>query len=137
MTKFKKLVKLATATATVLALSPRSVLAEDIRTINLETIDPKWDPITDITPDRLLVFLINGLLIVAGLIAFFFLLIGGVQWIMAGGDKEGTEKARKRITSSIIGLAIVFSAYAMAFLVQAVFGVSILNFTIPTITGSS
>lgn len=80
-----------------------------------------------------MVFLINGILIMAGLIAFFFLLIGGVQWILAGGDKDGTEKARKRLTSALVGLAIVFSAYALAFLVESIFKISILTFTIPTI----
>lgn len=80
-----------------------------------------------------MVFAINGILIAAGLLAFFYLLIGGMQWIIAGGDKDGTEKARKKITSALIGLAIVFSAYALAFLIGAVFGISILTFTIPTI----
>ena len=70
---------------------------------------------------------INLILIASAIIAFF-LLIGGVQWIFAGGDKEGTEKARKRITASLVGLAIVFSAYALVFIIQALFGVNILSF---------
>ena len=92
--------------------------------------------IAGITVQRVLVFAINGILIASGIIAFFFLLIGGMQWILAGGDKEGTEKARKRITAALVGLAVVFSAYALALLVDAVFGVSILTFTIPTILGN-
>ncbi len=101
--------------------------------IDLTDINSKWDPVTNITAQRVLVFAVNGILIVAGIVAFFFLLFGGVQWILAGGDKEGTEKARKRITAALVGLAIVFSAYALAFLVEAIFKISILTFTIPTI----
>lgn len=135
MTNFKKILKLASAAATVLALSPLSVLAQDdITKIDLQTgVDKNFQDITKITANKLLLFIINGILIVSGIIAFLYLLIGGIQWIIAGGDKEGTEKARKRITSALIGLAIVFSAYALAFLVKAIFNVDILNFTIPKI----
>ena len=101
--------------------------------IDLTAIDEKWDDLTEISVQEFLVFAINSILIVAGIVAFFFLLVGGVQWILAGGDKDGTEKARKKITSALVGLAIVFSAYAIAFLVEAIFGISILTFTIPTI----
>jgi uncharacterized membrane protein len=74
---------------------------------------------------------ISLLLGFAGVIAFFYLLWGGVQWIMAGGDKEGTEKARKKITASLVGLTIVFSAYALLFIVKTLFGVNLLGgFTI-------
>lgn len=133
MTKLKKALTYATSFGTVLALSPATVLAQADRNIDLTDIDPQFERVSDITVQRVLVFAINGILIAAGLIAFFFLLIGGVQWILAGGDKEGTEKARKKITNALIGLAIVFSAYALAFLVEAIFGIRILNFTIPTI----
>jgi len=64
---------------------------------------------------------------------FFMLVIGGIQWIMSGGDKAKTEEARNRITAALIGLIIVFAAWLIIILVQNVFGVSLLNFTIPNI----
>lgn len=133
MTNFKNILKVASATATVLALSPLSVLADE--TIDLKGLggSSNFNPITSITPAALVSSAINLVLIAAALISFFFLLIGGVQWILAGGDKEGTEKARKKITSALIGLAIVFSAYAVAFLVQSLFGVNVFSFTIKQI----
>lgn len=79
---------------------------------------------------------IQIIFIVAGIAAFFYLLIGGVQWLMAGGDKEGTEKARKKITAALIGLAIVFSVYALVAIINTVFGISILGFNIPSINGA-
>lgn len=72
----------------------------------------------------------NLILVLAGLIAFIWLLWGGLQWILAGGDKEGTEKARKRITAALIGLVVVFSAYAIIQLVGAFIGVNLLQFNI-------
>lgn len=102
-------------------------------TINLGGIDSKYERITNLKPSGLIITAINLALMIAGLVSFFFLLWGGIQWITAGGDKEGTEKARKRITSALIGLAIVFSTYALSFVVGAVFNINIFNFTLPVI----
>lgn len=62
------------------------------------------------------------LLAFATLIAFVLLLIGGIQWITSGGDKEAMAVARGRITAALIGLIIVFSAWAIAGLLRNFFG---------------
>lgn len=77
---------------------------------------------------------INVIIIVAGIIFFFMLLIGGIQWLTSGGDKGGTEAARGRITAALIGLIIVFAAWAIVKLLESVFGLNIITFTIPTVT---
>jgi TRAP-type C4-dicarboxylate transport system permease small subunit len=69
----------------------------------------------------------------AGIVAFFVLLLGGYNYIMAAGDKDGTQKAQKTISGALIGLAIVFSIFAIIFTMELLFGVSITTFTIPTI----
>lgn len=74
-----------------------------------------------------------AVLVIAGLIFFFMLIIGGLKWIMSGGDKAATESARGQITAALIGLVIVFSAWAIAQLIGTVFGVSILDVDIPAI----
>lgn len=132
MNKFHKALKLGSALFTVLMVSPSLALAQEV---DLTKIDTRYQDISGINAQSVLSFVINAILIIAGLIAFLFLLWGGVQWILAGGDKEGTEKARKRITNALIGLAIVFSAYALAYLVNTIFGVNILQFDIPKIVG--
>ncbi len=58
------------------------------------------------------------LLVVAGLLAFVFLLLGGLQWITSGGDKAGLEGARNKIVHAIVGLIVVFSAWALTLLLQ-------------------
>lgn len=94
-------------------------------------VDPA---ISGLKPSSLVTGFVNVTLGVAGIIAFFFLLVGGVQWILAGGDKEGTEKARKKITASLVGLAIVFSAYALLFILSALFNINLLQFTLKPLT---
>ena len=133
MTKLNKTIKYISSLAIVLAVSPAIIFAAGTDQINLNEVQDQWIGLSSITVNSILVFAINGILIASGIVAFFFLLWGGMQWILAGGDKEGTDKARKRLTAALIGLAIVFSAYALAILVKSVFGVDILKFTISKI----
>ncbi len=69
----------------------------------------------------------------AGVIFFFMLLRGGYEYLTAGGDKEAVQKATKRLTTSFIGIAIIFSLFALVFIVEALFGISLLQINIPTI----
>lgn len=81
--------------------------------------------------------LISGLirftLVIAALVFFFILVIGGIRWILSGGDKAQTEAARNQITAALVGLVIVFAAWAIVQLIQTFFGVNILNLDIPTL----
>lgn len=67
--------------------------------------------------------LISLVLVVAAVIFFFMLVIGGIKWIMSGGDKGQTESARNQITAALVGLVIVFSAWAILQLINSFFAV--------------
>jgi len=73
---------------------------------------------------------VGTLLIIASLLAFFFLILGGIQWITSGGDKAGMEAARNKITHAIVGLIIVGAAWAIMLLVQNFLGVSVIGGTL-------
>lgn len=62
--------------------------------------------------------LVGTLLVIASLLAFFYLILGGIQWITSGGDKTGMEAARNKITHAIVGLVIVGAAWAIMTLVS-------------------
>ena len=70
---------------------------------------------------------IQFILIVAFVLAFIMLLIGGIRWITAGGDEKGVAGARNMITAALIGLVIVLVAYAIILLVETFFGVKIIS----------
>lgn len=74
-------------------------------------------------------------LIGAFLMAFVFLLLGGLQWITSGGDKNALEQARDKIMNAFIGLIIVASTWAITQLVGNFLGINIANLPIPTMTG--
>ncbi len=73
------------------------------------------------------------ILVVASLVFFFILVLGGINWILSGGDKAKTEGARNQITAALVGLVIVFAAWAIAQLIGTFFGVNIFNLEIPKI----
>ncbi len=76
---------------------------------------------------------INASLVIAALVAFIYLILGGIQWITSGGDKSAMESARNKITQAIVGLIIVAAAYAVMNLVSSFLGLNITNLDIGNI----
>lgn len=81
--------------------------------------------VTGLTIESIVSWAVTAVLVVAAVIFFFMLIFGGIRWIMSGGDKANTEAARNQVTAAIIGLIIVFSAWAIMALISSVFGISI------------
>lgn len=85
----------------------------------------------DISPINNIVDIIRNairfVLLVAFVLAFVFLLIGGIRWITAGGDEKAVGSARGMITAALIGLVVVLVSYALIVLVETFFGVSIIS----------
>lgn len=106
-----------------------NLLAENA--INIVPSDQFAD-LNSITLSSLISGLITLVLVVAAIIFFFMLIVGGLRWILSGGDKASTEAARNQITAALIGLVIVFGAFAIAQVVQSLFGISIFNLTLPS-----
>ena len=61
-----------------------------------------------------IVTVINTVLGLTGLALVILITYGGVQWMVAGGEKDKVVKARQHITNSVIGLIIVVAAAALA-----------------------
>jgi hypothetical protein len=110
----------------------KSVLAADT-TINLKPDTGPAAPVTGYSIPSIIVALINFAIVIAALIFFFMLIIGGIRWIASGGDKGQTEAARNQITAALVGLVIVFAAWAIAQLIGNFFGVNIFQLVIPGI----
>ena len=84
---------------------------------------------------RLISSTIQLLLIVAAVFFFIYLLIGGIQWIMSGGDKAKIEAARGRITHALIGLLIVLGVWIINGILSSLFGIDIIsNIKLPNFT---
>jgi len=102
------------------------------QTINLGA-QGQWGNLGNLTIPGIIAGLITAVLIVAAIVFFFILVIGGIRWITSGGDKANTESARNQITAALVGLVIVFAAWAIIQLLQTFFSINILQgLTIPT-----
>ena len=91
----------------------------------------QFSGLNSITIENLISALIIIILVIAALIFLFMLILGGIKYITSGGDKGQTESARSQITAALIGLVIVFAAWAIINLVSAFFGIDILSLNIP------
>jgi len=58
--------------------------------------------------------LIQVALGMVGLIAILLVIYGGFKWMTSGGSEEKVDEAKKLLYSGIIGLVIIFSAYALS-----------------------
>lgn len=101
----------------------RNLLAQG--TIDVPIPTPSNLKITDI--GKLLSGAVGVILIVAALATFLYLIWGGIQWITSGGDKAAVEAAQHRIQAALIGLFVVFAAWALMLIVEQFFGISILR----------
>jgi NADH:ubiquinone oxidoreductase subunit 6 (subunit J) len=61
----------------------------------------------------------------------FMLLIGGVQWIISGGEKEKVAEARKRITWAIIGMITLSLAFVTLTIIGKIVGFNIIDPFLP------
>jgi len=70
-------------------------------------------------------------LIGASVVFLFIIITGGLSYMTAGGDKEKKVAASTRLTNGVIGLAIVLCLFAITQLFSSLFGINLLEFTIP------
>ena len=63
--------------------------------------------------DNLINTIINITLLIAGVLAVFYLIWGGISYVTAGGDAEKASKGRVAITNAIIGIAIMAASFAI------------------------
>ncbi len=65
--------------------------------------------------------------ILGGIYFSVYFLLGGINWIIAGGDQSKIDKAKKQMTGAAIGLVIISASYAISYIVQLVTGIKLLE----------
>lgn len=72
-----------------------------------------------------IILILNGLLVLAGVVALVYLIIGGVRYITSGGDDDQIGQAKSTILYAIIGLIVIgVAAVAVNFIITTVIGSS-------------
>jgi hypothetical protein len=58
----------------------------------------------------------------AGILLLLYLLVGGIQLMLSGGDPKAMQDAKSKITNAFVGFLIVFTAYWLAQIVGNLLG---------------
>ncbi len=66
---------------------------------------------------------ITLMILTAIIIAMFFLVWSGIQWITSEGDKQKLQAAKNRLTYTIVGLIIIFLSFFIVSIVGVFFNV--------------
>ena len=61
---------------------------------------------------------------IAGLILFFYLISGGFDLLLSGGDPKKAESAKGKITNAVVGFIIIFVAWWLTQILTRIFGLS-------------
>lgn len=69
---------------------------------------------------------------IGGVAFIIYLVWGGIEYLTSGGDKAKIDDAQKKITSSVIGIAILVGSYAITYFIQQVFKINILEPVFPS-----
>lgn len=67
------------------------------------------------------------LTIVAGIAFTLYFLLGGLNWITAGGDKGKIDKAKGMMTNGAIGMIVITVSYSVVWIVSKALGLNILE----------
>ncbi len=65
----------------------------------------------------LLLYVVEALLGLVGLVSIAFIILGGFQYVTSRGNEEQAETGKKSLTNAIIGLAIVIMSYIIVVVV--------------------
>ena len=89
--------------------------------------NPGQDPVSALRNFTQIISSIIGVMTVAAGIWFMFnLLIGAIQWISAGGDKNTLQQAQQRILNAFLGLLIVVAGWTILALASRFLGLDLL-----------
>ena len=102
-------------------------------TIDIRPQGEEFGRLGELTIPNIVAGAIRLILVIAALVAFVFLIIGGIRWVTSGGDKEKTARAQQTLTAALVGLVIVFASWAIIKLIETFFGIEILEMQIPTV----
>jgi hypothetical protein len=86
-------------------------------------------PIKDFAekPMDLIAEILPNAYIIAGLILFIYLIIGGFTLISAGSDSKKTDEGKQAVTNAIIGFVVIFASYWIIQIIEIITGIPIVK----------
>ena len=75
--------------------------------------------------------ILNIIVPIVGVVLLIMLIVGGFQYITSGGEAEQTAKAKKTLTTTLLGLLVVLGAWLIIKLIEEFTGLNLHEFTVP------
>lgn len=79
------------------------------------------------TGQNIIFTFLNLTLIIAILVALFFIGIGGINMIFSEGEKEKLKKGREQVTFAVLGLIFIFLSFFAINIISTFFGFNLSN----------
>jgi len=115
-----------------------TLIAQSTQTVTIPTVGL---PVMEF--GTVLTFIIRLIFIIAGLTSLIVGLLGGMDWITSGGEKEALEKARNKIQAAIVGILVLIFVLTIFWTLEQVvfkraicFGISC-EIRVPSLVGGS
>jgi type IV secretory pathway VirB2 component (pilin) len=80
------------------------------------------DPLYILQLETVFKNIITFLLGIAGGVAIIIIIVGGIRYILSGGDPKATMSARNSITFGVVGLIIIILATSIVIILGKIFG---------------
>lgn len=77
------------------------------------------DPVKDVFTNvgHILFLVLNLVWMLSVALTVIFLILGGIHYIVSGGDQKAVASARKRIMGAVIGFVIAICAWTVRFII--------------------
>lgn len=92
---------------------------------NLDSLAGNGGPVVQYDLGRIIGSFIGVALIVGAIATLGYMILAGLNWIMAGGDTGKITKARDKFIQSIVGLAVLAATWALFLIIQFFFGINL------------
>lgn len=76
----------------------------------------------NVTVDSGVSKIVDVVFMAAGILAVIFIIVGGFQYVLSGGDASGIKKAKETITYAIVGLIVTLLAFGIVHYVVGITG---------------
>lgn len=103
----------------------------EIAQINI-TPQNNFSNLNTITVTSIISALIILILVIASIVLVFVIIGGGIAVITSGGDTQKAGNGRQAIMGGLIGLVVIFAAWAIINLINIFFGINILELEVPS-----
>ncbi|WP_394700274.1 pilin [uncultured Desulfosarcina sp.] len=115
--------KLLIITILLLVALPVSAQPAFDDTVDGYELDPGvLNPLPTDNPATLIGMIIRAILGVTGSLALLMFIYGGLKWMLSSGNTEELRKGKETLLWAVLGLAVIFSSYAVIRYVFGIFG---------------